>query len=91
MPRYSYRCEKCEKQFTVFHSIKERATGCADVDCDKEHTENLEKILSEFSISKIGGLPPKEKTGGVVKKHIEETKKETTEQKRISRKEFKVT
>ena len=91
MPRYSYKCEKCEKQFTVFHSIKERMTGCADVGCEKELTENLQKNFGEFFISKEKSSQTKEKAGTVVKKHIEEAKQEAVEQKRNSRKEFKVT
>ena len=35
MPTYEYVCEKCEKEFDVFQSMKDdRLTDCPEEDCD---------------------------------------------------------
>ena len=81
MPRYVYRCDKCEKTFQVVHSIKEKLTDCEE--CELKGT--LNRIPSmPFVFSKTNSA------GALVDKHIEETKKEVEEEKgKLKKVEFK--
>ena len=42
MPRYQYRCELCESEFTVVHGINERLEKCQS--CKK--VGNLKKVYT---------------------------------------------
>ena len=84
MPRYSYVCEKCEKQFSAFHSMNEKLETCDYFKC--EENGKLRKIPSLFT-KKI----KKEKVvGEVVKQFIEDAKQEVKEEmKMLQQKEYK--
>ena len=77
MPRYVYQCKKCEKIFEVVHSIKEKLTDC-------------EWCTTKDSLKRIPSIPhvfhKDKQTGQLVKKHIEETKKELKREKEKLRK-----
>ena len=77
MPRYVYRCEKCENVFQIVHSIKEKLT-----DCEKcKAKETLKRIPSMPLILTSKEEKQKEKVGTLVKKHIEDTKEELKQEK----------
>ncbi len=73
MPRYTYRCNVCNKHFEVSHSISEKLTNC---DCGEEGT--LFRIPSvPFSAT----VSDNQKAGQIVKDFIEDAKKEIDEYK----------
>ena len=78
MPRYQYRCELCESEFTVVHGLNERLEKCQS--CKK--VGNLKKVYTTIrkmkSYKKTENKAP---AGQIVKKFIEETKKEVREEK----------
>jgi len=75
MPKYIYRCKKCEKTLEVVHSIKEELTDCEE--CKLKGT--LQRVPSmPFVISKKN---KKQKPGALVKKHIEEARQEMEKEK----------
>jgi len=77
MPRYDYRCRDCGFEFTESHGMTEKLTDCPE--CNTKGV--LVKVPLSFStqnnnVSKHG------KPGDVVKRHIEETKREIEQEKR---------
>jgi putative FmdB family regulatory protein len=75
VPRYTYRCDVCEKCFEVFHSINEKLTDC---DCGKEGS--LVRIPSlPFCVSVAEA---KQKPGEIVKEYIEDVRKEVKDYKK---------
>jgi putative FmdB family regulatory protein len=73
MPRYTYRCDACDKYFEVFHSISEKLTKC---ECGEE--DSLTRVPSlPFRVS----VSDEQKPGQMVKDFIEDTKKEIHEYK----------
>lgn len=81
MPRYTYRCEECEEEMLLSHSIKETKQDCEL--CNSE--ASLKKILSSFFTPKA--VSEKKKIGSVVKSFIEEAKEDVKNEKK-NRKEF---
>ena len=77
MPRYDYKCLKCDQIFTIRHSIKEVVEVC---ECEEQG--ELQKVPS------IPRVIKKSSAGQVVKKHIEEAKKEIKEFKQDMSKEM---
>ena len=75
MPRYTYRCDVCGNSFEVSHSISEKLTDC---ECGEEGS--LKRIPSlPFRVSTKDG---DSKPGQVVKKFIEDAKKEIAKHKK---------
>jgi len=72
MPKYAYRCEKCGAYFETVHSIKKKLTDCEE--CEIEGT--LKRVPFSLFI-----LQKDKKPGTLVGKHIEETRKEVSEEK----------
>ena len=85
MPRYVYRCNTCEEEFTVIHSINERLQKCQIC----EEVGSLKKVYT--TIRKTTNKKKQQsKIGTVVNKYIEDTKKEVNEEKkRLKNEEFK--
>lgn len=81
MPRYSYRCDKCECTMDVTHSMKERYTDCSE--CEAE--DSLTRVPSTFfSESIISESRENIKPGEKVKEYIEEVREEIrTEKQRL--------
>lgn len=77
MPRYDYKCLKCDQTFTMRHSIKEVVEVC---ECEEQG--QLQKIPT------IPRVLKKSVAGQVVKDHIEEAKKEIREFKKDMSKEM---
>lgn len=46
MPKYSYKCNKCESKFEVDASIKEKEEGSNKFDCPKCKSSDTKKIFS---------------------------------------------
>jgi len=71
MPRYTYRCNKCEKVFEVAHSIKEKWEICEE--CEGV----LVRVPSQaFIDSGQKNIAVKHKVGDIVENHIESSKRE---------------
>lgn len=85
MPTYNYQCEECETFFEYFHSYKVKKTICEECGA-----EALKKVLSTpINIAKKT-TQKKTSPGEVVKRAIEETKKEMEEErKRLRNREDK--
>lgn len=49
MPIYEYKCEKCNKYFEYYHSIKDVKINC------KECSGKLERLISTTSFALKGG------------------------------------
>ena len=77
MPRYDYRCKECGFEFTKFHGMSEKLTDC--IECSAEGT--LFKVPLAF-VTRTNNISREQKPGEVVKKHIEEAKKEIEKEKR---------
>ena len=77
MPRYNYRCNECGFEFTKFHAMTEKLTDC--IECSTEGT--LFRVPPAF-VTRTGNPPGSSKPGEIVKKHIEEAKKEIEQEKR---------
>tara|TARA_R100000808_G_C2085027_1_gene107504 strand:- start:152 stop:421 length:270 start_codon:yes stop_codon:yes gene_type:complete len=72
VPRYTYRCEKCEEVFEIVHSMNtelKKKDECSN-ECD------LIKVPSSVTIIKKAAAPGKNKVGEVVKNSIESFKED---------------
>ena len=83
MPRYSYKCVKCDKILETIHAVGKKPKNCSEIVSCPDNSE-IKKIFNVPSIFKHHGV---EKTGDVVKKFIEDSKRELEEQKREMNKE----
>ena len=79
MPKYHYRCKACHDEFSVRHSIKEKREDCEK--CDSPGV--LERVPSMPIVLKKG------KAGNIVKKHIEDAKRDIAKEKEEMQKEHK--
>ena len=87
MPRYSYRCDKCECITDVTHSMKERYTDCSECEAEGSLTRVPSTFFSESIISENReNIKPGEK----VKEYIEEVREEIKiEKQRLREREHK--
>tara|TARA_Y100000004_G_C8792468_1_gene359840 strand:- start:390 stop:665 length:276 start_codon:yes stop_codon:yes gene_type:complete len=76
MPRYMYRCDKCEKMFDVFHSITIKYKSCEEVG-EEECKGALTRIPSFSSYIK----KQKNSAGKMTNEFIEKASEELKEQK----------
>lgn len=82
MPRYQYRCEKCEADFEYYHTISEKKTIC--------EVCNEQTLLKVPSFSGIVKKEEKEKVGAVVDNYIEEAREEIRREKqKLKKVEYK--
>jgi len=85
MPKYLYKCETCEEQFEVRHSMNK--TLEKKEDCEKEC--KLIRVPN-FPIRVKTKKDGEEKTGEVVKKFIKDAKQEIKEEKeKLGSEEYK--
>ena len=74
MPIYTYVCNNCEERFDQFHSMAEQLN-----DCHLCGTSNsLTKQMSQISSIKKESHGPR--VGEIVKKHIEDAKRDIKEE-----------
>jgi len=80
MPRYTYRCKRCEVVFDIRHSMSEELTDCTEC----ENINTLEKVPSTFvSLSqKTNELDKNLKVGHLTKQKIEEFREDLKQQKK---------
>ena len=83
VPLYDYECFSCGKRFEVFISMNDTQKKC--LYCE---SENINKIVPNAGI-KINKNDFKTKTGDVVKKHIEESKKDLRKEKKKLKETYK--
>jgi|TARA_B100000287_G_scaffold200453_1_gene189290 putative FmdB family regulatory protein len=91
MPRYTYKCKKCDQIFDVVHSIKEKFSSCEECNEECEEEGSLSRLPSSFTtnISKEN-LTSTGKAGNLVKEKIEEFKEELKQEKdKYKKQEFK--
>ena len=81
MPRYAYKCKKCEHVFEKVHSMSEKLKDCPTC----EAKDQLVRIPS--NTIKSVSRKEKVKVGEVVKKSIEDIKIEVKDEKERLRKE----
>ncbi len=84
MPRYSYVCEKCKQTFSITHSMSEKIETYEHDECPDGG--KLRKVPSVFCKQ----IVKEKKTGQIVKKYIEDAKREVKEEKQaLKKKEYK--
>ena len=91
MPRYTYKCKKCDQIFDVVHSIKEKFSSCEECNEECEEEGSLSRLPSSFTtnISKEN-LSSTNKAGDIVKSKIEEFKEDLKQEKeKYKKQEFK--
>ena len=80
MPRYRYKCKKCEFDFEVVHAMSEKLA-----DCEKcKSKDSLQRVPFIVRTKKEGNS----KTGDIVNKFIKDTKRDLDEEKRNLSKEY---
>ena len=82
MPRYKYRCSRCEISKVVFHAISETIDNCDE--CDGVDT--MQKLVSTPHIKKEIPLE-KDKVGEITKEHIEANREILEQQKQEAKEE----
>ena len=81
MPKYSYKCLKCNKTTTLYHGINDLEIDCTL--CNSSST--LKRLPSNFALYKN---EEQKKTGTVVKSSIEEFKRDLEQEKEELKNEF---
>ena len=92
MPKYFYRClkENCEQVFEVVHSMKERFQTCAQCSEECENEGSIERVPLNITSVLKKNLDTNKKTGALVKKNIEEFRKNLkNEKRRLKKVEYK--
>ena len=77
MPRYMYKCDKCEEMFDLFHSITIKHEFCSEVNSDADCAGALTRIPSFSSYIK----KQKPSAGKVTDEFIEKASEELKEQR----------
>jgi putative FmdB family regulatory protein len=73
MPNYTYRCDTCEVQFSIFHSINDTLVKCQE--CNEEALVRVPQSIINTTSTK------KQKTGTIVKDYIKDAKVDLERQK----------
>jgi putative FmdB family regulatory protein len=76
MPTYTYRCDKCEVTFEIFHSMSETVDGCEK--CAAPVTKMISKSLNIKKNNNFG----KDKPGKIVKQYIRDVREEVRQEKK---------
>lgn len=88
MPRYLYRCEKCLREFDVFHSIMEKYQICSEVS-DQDCGGSLTRIPSFSSVIKHV-KKDKSDVGDTTVEFIEKAREELkVDKEKLKNREFK--
>lgn len=80
MPKYYYRCKKCNSEYEEWHLIEEKTSGCEN--CNNKDLNEIVKIpcFSWFKFS--GEKKNNKKVGQVTNDFIEEVREDLKEMKR---------
>ena len=76
MPRYLYKCNKCDNEVTIFHLASEKAAACPECGSDT----SLEKLLTSFTT--YTETTTKKKVGAMTEEFIETAAGELKQQKK---------
>tara|TARA_R110002074_G_scaffold142363_1_gene288883 strand:+ start:858 stop:1124 length:267 start_codon:yes stop_codon:yes gene_type:complete len=76
MPKYAYRCNECENEFEIYHSINDKLKNCKSC----ESVETLIRIPS-LTIKVVKKVNNNTKVGEVVNSHIEDARQELKKEK----------
>ena len=77
MPKYVYKCLKCEKICEVVHSFSEKKTNCSEItECEVNY--EIERVPQQINYS-TKKATKKTTHGQIVDEFIKETKKEVKE------------
>ena len=71
MPRYIYKCQSCEIEFEVSHSIGETVDICAGKDCNSIEVKRVPQFINLAKKQEVEA-----QVGSIVNQHIEEAKEE---------------
>jgi putative FmdB family regulatory protein len=74
VPKYSYRCSRCDEETYFYHSVSDKKEDCPS--CNE--TKSLKKLPSRFSLST---QDRENKVGDIVKKSIDEFSADLNEEK----------
>ena len=83
MPRYTYGCRDCEKEFNIVHHYKDVISECALC-----KSTNISRVIDKVFVYK--GIKANKKAGDKVKETISETVEEMKKYKKESSKERKI-
>ena len=81
MPKYSYKCAKCEQISVFFHSMSEKKETCEECGVPG----SLTRMPSNFMLYED---KKEQKIGSVVKQNIEEFREDLTNEKEKLKNEF---
>lgn len=81
MPKYKYKCDDCDQELVVFHSIKDKFRECPVCGV----TDSLIRVPGEF-VSNLEGARGG-RTGALVREKIEEFKEDLDRQKKSAKEE----
>ena len=76
MPRYIYRCEECDHEFEVVHSYGETVESCQDIECQSDKVRRMPQFINLAKPQEV-----QEQVGSLVRRHIEEARREVKETK----------
>jgi len=82
MPRYRYRCSRCDASKAAFHLISETLSDCDEC----EGVGTMEKLVSTPHIKKEIALE-KDKVGEITKEYIEANREVLEQQKQEAKEE----
>ena len=85
MPKYVYKCKKCDSYFEIVHGMNETHNLC--LECGDR--DNLIKVPQMPFVHKQLRTKANSKPCKIVKEHIEQAKKEVSEQKRKLKEDYK--
>jgi|7_EtaG_2_1085326.scaffolds.fasta_scaffold04087_6 putative FmdB family regulatory protein len=76
MPRYNYKCQECDKEIELVHSMAETASDCPE--CTAKNV-----LIKQLSVPRINKSKVPKTTGSVVKSAISEYKERVATEKGI--------
>jgi len=80
MPKYKYRCNNCDIEFFVYHSMSDKIDSCAEC-----FHENIEKLITSPTYKMV--VKKEGKVGDLTNQHIEDNRKILEEEKQKAREE----
>ena len=83
VPLYEYECKDCKERFEVFISMSETQKACIHCKSNK-----ISKVVSSVG-EKVDKNSFKTRTGDIVKKHIEDSKKDLKQEKEKLKETYK--
>ena len=82
MPKYLYKCQKCDAETEVYHSMSEKLTTCAQVQGECGDQGALDRIPGAVSIKRQNSSVPNEKVGSITERYIKDSKEDLKREKK---------